>query len=56
MSAYALNEGTCVSDIFVIVNFVDASKKRINPAKNMGENIFKFWNDRDSERIGDCCW
>ena len=31
---------------FVIMNFVDASKKRINPKKkmeNMGENVFKFW-------------
>ena len=22
----------------------------------MGENVFKFWNDGDPERIGDCCW
>ena len=39
------------------MNFVDASKKRINPSakeneKNMGENVFKFLNDRDPERIG----
>ena len=36
------------------MNFVDASKKRINPSakeneKNMGENVL---NDRDPERIG----
>ena len=38
------------------MNFVDAFKKRINPSarenENMGENVFKILNDRDSERIG----
>ena len=45
----------------VIMNFANASKKRINPnakenEKNMGENGFKFLNDGDPERIGDYCW
>ena len=43
------------------MNFVDASKKRINASakeneKNMGENVFKFLNGEDPERIGDYCW
>ena len=42
----------------VIMNFVDTSKKRINPSakenkKYMGENISKFLNNGDPERIGD---
>ena len=40
------------------MNFVVASKKRINPnakenEKNMGENVFKFLNNGDPKRIGD---
>ena len=40
------------------MNFVVASKKRINPSakeneKSMGENIF---NDDDPEIIGGYCW
>ena len=40
------------------MNFVDASKKRINPSakENMGKNVFKFLNDGDPERMGDYCW
>ena len=43
------------------MNFVDDSKKRLNPSakeneKNMGENVFKFLNDGGPERIGDYCW
>ena len=43
------------------MNFVNTSKKRINPSakeneKNMIENVFKFLNDKDLERIGDYCW
>ena len=40
------------------MNFVDASKKRINPSakENMSENVFKFLNDKDPERMGDYCW
>ena len=42
------------------MNFVVANKKRINPSarenENMGENVFKFLNDEDLERIGDYCW
>ena len=38
------------------MNFVDTSKKRINPSakenENMGENVSKFSNDMDPERIG----
>ena len=34
MSTYAWNERTYISDIFVIVNFVYTSKKRINPVQN----------------------
>ena len=61
MPAYAWNEWICVSDIFVIMNFADASKKRINPSakkngENMGENVFKFLNDKNPKRIGDYCW
>ena len=36
------------------MNFVDASKKRINSVQqNMGKNVFKFLNDGGPERIGD---
>ena len=39
------------------MDFVDTSKKRINPSvkeyKNMGKNVFKFLNDGGLERIGD---
>ena len=43
------------------MNFADASKKRINPSakkngENMGENVFKFLNDKNPKRIGDYCW
>ena len=38
------------------MNFVDTSKKRINPSakenENMGENVSKFSNDMDPKRIG----
>ena len=48
-----------VLDAFVIINFVDASKKKINPNakenENMGENIFKFLNKKNPERIGGHC-
>ena len=52
MSAYAWNEETYDLDIFVIMIFFDASKKRINPSAKEYENVFKFLNDRDPERIG----
>ena len=39
------------------MNFVDTSKKRINPSvkeyKNMGKNVFKFLNEGGPKRIGD---
>ena len=39
---------------FVIMNFVDASKKRTNPVQQKyGKNVFKFLNDGGLERIGD---
>ena len=40
------------------MNFADASKKRINPSarENISENVFKFLNDGDPERIGDYYW
>ena len=40
------------------MNFVDASEKKINPnaKETTGENVFKFLNDGDPERIGDYCW
>ena len=43
------------------MNFVDAFKKKINPnakenEKNMIENVFKFLNNKDPERIGDYFW
>ena len=46
--------------LLVIMNFVDASKKRINlnakeNEKNMGENVFKSLNDGGLERFGDYC-
>ena len=46
---------------FFIMNFVDASKKRINHSakeneKKMIENVFKILNDEGPERIGDYCW
>ena len=38
------------------MNFVDTFKKRINLSakenENMGENVSKFLNDKDPERIG----
>ena len=42
------------------MNFVDASKKRINSSakenkKYMGENVSKFLNNEDPERIDDYC-
>ena len=40
MLAYAWNEATYVSDIFVIMIFFDASKKRINPSAKEYENIW----------------
>ena len=45
--------------------FVDTSKKRKRKGvksqvqkkmENMIENVFKFLNDEDLERIGDYCW
>ena len=48
MSAFAWNEWTCVSDIFVILNFANISKKgnkfcdhKVSAKKN--ENVSKFW-------------
>ena len=47
MSAYACNEGTCVSDIFVIMNFADTSKKRINPNANEKMKIFSSFEQQE---------
>ena len=38
MSAFVWNEWTYVSDIFVILNFADAFKKRINSRAKKNEN------------------
>ena len=41
-----------VLDAFVIMNFVDTSKKKINPNakenENMGENVFNFFEQKES--------
>ena len=51
MSAYAWNEETYDLDIFVIMIFFDASKKRINLSAKEYENIWvkmfsNFWTTR----------
>ena len=42
------------------MNCVVANKKRINPSarenENIGENVFKFLNNRNPERIGGHYW
>ena len=48
MSACAWNEYTCFGRLFVIMNFVDASKKKINPNAKENEKIWvkmfsNFW-------------
>ena len=42
MSAFAQNEQTCFWTLFVIMNFVDASKKRINPKAKENEKMVKM--------------
>ena len=62
MSAFAWNEWTCVSDIFVILNFADISKKgnkfhdhKVSAKKEDKKNVSKFLNNGIVERIGDHC-